>query len=463
MQEINAMTKLAIPLIITALAMMGMEIIDTLMIGRLGPIALAAAALGGAAFVALLFVCMGIMAAVGSLISNAKGRGDEVDLRLSLQQGFWLALLITLPLTAIIYLMPYALAAMGQDDNLLHYTASYLHMVVWGFFPALVFVILREFVALMNQAKIIMLIALLAMPLNALFNYLFMYGKFGFPHMGVAGAGFATSLIQWLMMLSLLLYILKNPTLQQFQICKNFGLANFAKIKEIFRLGWPIGCLFGFEVGMFAITTMLMGLLGTYELAAHQITLQCTSLIFMFPMGIAQATAIRVGVGSGARDYVAMRRSAHAGVILGLLIAGITATFFTFFADEIIKLFVGGHSNVNAEVYQYALKFLLIAAVFQFCDAIQVISNGALRGIRDTKIPMLIGLCTYWGIGLSSGTLLAFIFAYHGVGLWWGLALGIASSALFLLLRFHLKLIALQHSKIQDKNLRTHDLLSNCV
>lgn len=426
--DIKQLLNIATPLVAAFLAQMGMEVVDTLMMGRLGPKALAAGALGSVAFITLLVLCIGITSAVGILIARHVGSKNTKAITATLYQGLYLVLLVSAPCMLMLWWLNHFYLAIHQDPEIVAMTREFLRTLLWGFPGALFIITLREFLSAMFKARIVMIVAVCAIPINAIGNYIFMYGKLGLPAMGIAGIGTASAIVEWGGALALLIYIFQQPQLKRLISDRLHRQFDWAIIKEIYHLGWPVGVLMGFEVGMFSVATVLIGYFGTYALAAHQIALQCASVAFMFPMGIAQATGIRVGHAMGANQPRRAKRAANIGLAIGLFVAIFTAAFFTLAPNFLINLFIESHHAGNQEVVSIGVKMLGIAGIFQFLDAIQVIASGALRGYKDTFVPMLIGLLSYWIVGLSAAYVFGFAMQSQGVGVWWGLAIGIGAS-----------------------------------
>lgn len=436
LQELKATAKLAAPLVATGLAQMGMEIVDVVMMGRLGPGALAAGALGWAIFMALLVVCMGMVTSIGVLTARAYGVKDFQLVSRVTRQGLWLVLMISIPCLLILWGAAPFLLFIGENPLIVLEAKGFIVALSWGIIPAVGFFALRELVSALAMPRIVMVISIFAIPLNALANYILMYGKLGFPELGLVGIGYASSLVEWVSFLFLVLYVWLKPQLKPYRIFTQIDMPRRSLLKEIFKLGWPMGALFGFEVGLFSITTLMMGFFGAISLAAHQIAFQAMSVAFMLPLGISQATAVRVGHAAGAGQMKQAKKAAYSGIILGFAFATLAALVFWIFPQPITHLFINLEVEKNQPVLAFATVFLGIAAVFTIMDALQVIMTGILRGFKDTFMPMLLGLMSYWIIGLGSGYLLAFVFQWQGAGLWWGLAIGITASGLLLLLRF---------------------------
>lgn len=436
--EAKELFIVATPLIATLLSQYGMTIVDAIMMGRLGEVQFAAGALGEAVFFSVLLFCIGMLNAVGVFLSRHYGAKQEKEMSRILYHGFFLAVGLSIPGIFVLYFTGDFLTFLGLEKNLIAYAHAYLSAVAWTFPAAFCFVVLREFLATLSQAYMVMVISACAIPVNALANYILMYGKLGFPELGIRGIGFATAIVECLMLISLSIYIYRNTSLKRY--FKSNIQFSFATLFSLIKLGLPIAVLAILEHGLFAVSAVMMGYFGVLSLAAHQIAFQAICVSFMFPLGISQASALLVSRALGAKNFVALRRFIYLQIGAGLSIAAIAATLFLFFPHLVVMIFIGKQTVANEALFNLAAHFLWIAVIFQFFDALQVICTGILRGFKDTVIPLIIGLFGYWLAGLGSGYVLAFVFKWSGVGLWWGLAIGIMSASLMLLCRVHYQL-----------------------
>ena len=438
-RELKSLYSLSLPLIMAALSQVGIEVVDTIMMGMLGKYALAAGALGTNSFFTVLVMGIGVLTSVSIFVARARGVKDQKTIEDSLHQGLWLSVIMGIPVMCLLYFMPKFLLAIGQDAIIVQSTKDYLYGIVWGVIPAFGFITLREYVSAFERAKIVMFLSLMAIPLDVLFNYILMYGKLGLPEFGLLGIGYASALVEVAIFSGLLFYILRAKRSKELKPSTLFSKPNFSVIIKLARLGWPVGVLFVFEVGLFFVASMMMGYFGEDALAAHQIALQCAVIAFMIPMGISQATAIRVGMHAGADHFRQAQKAGYLGIAFGLALAFFAALIFWFGSYQLVALFIEEDSARNMQVVELAASYLAVAAVFQLVDAVQVIMSGALRGLKDTLVPMWLGLVSYWLIGISSSLLFAYTFDLKGVGVWWGLAVGIFCSALLLFWRFRNK------------------------
>ncbi len=438
-RETRDTLRLAYPLILAQLAQMSMSFVDTLMVGRLGSFDLAGAALGGAIFYPVALVCIGILLAVSPLVSQAYGAGETETAAAAVRQGLWVGSLLMVPAFVIMWNGQVILEAFGQDPDTASRAQAYLRALVWGTLPLFWFAVLRQFVEGLTRPRPIMVITIGGVLLNVLANYVLMYGKLGFPALGLVGCGWATTIVYWSMLAVLILAIRGFSEFHPYRIFARLGKPDARTFREILRVGWPIGVMQGLEVSLFAAAALMIGLFGTTQLAAHQIALNCAAYVFMVPLGLSFAVAVRVGQAVGRGDPEGARRAGMCGIALGGMFMCLSAACFWLVPRFIISLYLNVNEPGNFAVVEQATVFLGIAAFFQVFDGIQVTSAGALRGLKDTRAPMVVALLSYWIVGLGLAILLGFQFGWQGVGVWWGLVVSLVTAAIFLTLRFHRK------------------------
>ena len=432
-RELRGLIWLALPLVLAQLAQTGLAFVDTLMVGRLGGEALAGIALGGVVFNLTLVVGNGVLLAVGPLVAQAFGAGDRPAVARSTRQGMWLALAGAVPGIALFLAAEPLLLVLGQQSETSALSAAYLRAMAWGFPAALVLAALRGFLEGIGDARPIMVITVAGLGLNVLANNALMFGRWGFPALGLVGTGYASALVYLTMMLAVAIYIRLGHS--RFEILRPRP-PDGGKLLELVRLGLPIGVNQGFEAGLFSVTGVLMGLIGSVELAAHQIAIQSASVTFTVAIGVSLATSVRVGQAVGRGEAAQIRLAGYLGIALSGGVLLLAAGLFRFAPGAVISLYLDTRDPVNAEVVRLATLYLGVAALFQLFDGVQVGAAGALRGLRDTRVPMVISLVAYWFIGMPVGVGLAFVAGFAGQGLWFGLVLGLAAAAVLLLRRF---------------------------
>jgi multidrug resistance protein, MATE family len=435
MAEVRASLFLALPLAGAQMAQSAIAFVDTAMMGQLGSAALAAGGLGAISFGALLIVGSGLVAAVSPMAAQAHGSGQSRQVGEVIRQGFWLAVLIAMPVALLVWNAQPLLEQLGQQADL-EQTQRYLRAVVWGYLPGLGFSILKDFVSAISKPRSVIIITICSVPLNIIGNYVLMYGKLGFPALGLAGIGVSSAIVLWSMFLALAIYIRIHPSFVSYGIFKGVPKFDRPIIQELIHIGLPIGIVLLVETGLFTVTTFLIGQIGSVPLAAHQIALETAGVTFRIPLGIAFATTVRVGQLMGKHDPKSARFAGYVGIALGAIFMTCMGLLIWTMPRPIVALFLDVENPANAAVVELAQILLGVVATFQIFDGIQVIASGALRGLKDTQIPMLIGIFAYWGIGLTSGYGFGMILGFGAVGLWWGLALGLAVASAVLTWRF---------------------------
>lgn len=436
-REVRNALKLALPMAVTQLAQVALGVTDTLMCGRLGGNALAAVGLGTSAFAMLWLPVMGIVQAIGPLVAQAHGAGDRDAIRRHVHHGLALALLLGVLGVGVLGVMGPVLRWMNQPPELIGLAESYILAVRWGLIPALMATVLRGFLDGLSRPRPGLIIALFGLCINVVANWGLMFGHWGLPALGVAGAGWASSCVNSFAFGALVLYTLWDPTLRPYRIWEGPITLVISAWSEFLRVGLPMAGGIMAEVWLFTGMAFLMGQFGASAVAAHQVSLNVASTTFMLALGIANASTVRVGQAIGRGDPLAARLAGRVGMGLGVTVMGLMGLVLWFAPTAILGLYLDLNDPANAPVIALGVQFLRLAALFQLFDALQVTSQGALRGLKDTRTPMLIGFACYWGVGLGSAVLLAFGLGWREMGLWCGLILGLMAAAIALNTRFH--------------------------
>ncbi len=439
-QEAISTFRLAWPLVIAQLAQMALFTTDVVMMGWLGPTFLAAGTLTIMSFHPFLLFGVGILSAVAPLAAQAKGSGDLASMRRSIRQGFWIAIAIACLMTPLIWNFGSIFKLLGQTDEISALAASYVKPAAWLFFPALGFIVLRALLATHADTRIILLITLIGIVVNAICNYALMFGHWGFPRLELAGAGLSTFIVNLVMFLLLLGYCLAQPVYRDYSLFARFWVPDWHRFGRILLLGTPIGFMMMAEVGLFSVAGIFMGWLGTDALAGHAIALQLAAIAFMVPMGLSHAATVRVGLACGRNSPDGIMKAGWVSIGIGTAFMALTAMAFWLIPEMLVSFFLDPALPQNQIPFALAVTYLGIAAIFQLADGAQVVSAAVLRGLNDTAIPMIIGICGYWGVGTTLGYLLAFKFEMGGVGIWIGLAAGLAAVAVTLTARFALRI-----------------------
>ena len=434
--EVRELVLLAGPIAAMQVGQISNGFIDVVMVGRLGPEALAGVALGNATFFFFLLVCVGVLMAVGPMVSQAYGAQTYEPIGHSVRQGLWLALGLAVPIVLLLWHIGPVWLLMRQEEHVVALAQQYVRAVLWGFAPFLWFIVFRNFVEAVSRPWPVTAIIIFSVGLNVLANSALMFGRFGMPALGLAGTGWATTIVYWFQFLVIGAYVLGRRRFRAFRLFHGLGRFNVRYFREILRIGLPIGGIYGLEVAFFACTALLAGTLGHTELAAHQLAIQCAAFTFMVPLGIGIATSVRVGHAVGRQDPVGTRWAGQIGITLAALFMTLAAIFFWAAPRSIVSLFLDPGDAANAEAALLAVKLLGIAAVFQIFDGMQVSAGGALRGMKDTRTPMLLCFISYWVIGLPASVALGYGAGWGVQGFWAGLVLGLAVAAVLLSGRF---------------------------
>lgn len=437
--ELRATFALAWPLVIAQLAQTALTTTDVIMMGWLGPQPLAAGTLATTFLMPFLLLGIGIVGAVAPLIAQARGARDIKAVRRIARQGFWVAILLAVLLIPVILQIRPVFTLLGQDPVATGRAEEYIQVAVWLLFPALAIIVLRSLLSAFEATRIILLITVGGVLVNAIGNYLLMFGTLGLPRLELRGAALSTVLTNLVMFVVMLAYVLRHRRFKRFYVLLRFWKPDWPRFREIFRIGTPIGLTVLAEVGLFTAAALLMGGIGTDEVAAHAIALQCASMAFMVPLGLGIAATVRVGHAYGRSDPEGIRKAGWTAFALGVGFMAIASALFLSAGPTIVTLFLDPRVPENANALALAASFLAVAGVFQLVDGAQVVAAHALRGLSDTKIPMLFAILGYWGVGLPTSYVLGFVLDWRGVGIWSGLAVGLAFVAVVLVARFAMR------------------------
>ncbi|WP_298401927.1 MATE family efflux transporter [Sphingobium sp.] len=414
---------------------------DLLLLGRRGAESVAAGALAINLFHALLIFGMGLVTAASPLIATERGRRRHSvrDVRRTVHQTLRAAVFFVLPAWAILWECETILLAMGQQPDLAHEAGQLMRGLQWALLPFLCFTTLRNFIAALERPVWGLVVMLLAIPFNVLAGWVLIFGHLGFPALGLFGAGLASSLSSSFLFLGLMIVILVDRRFRRYSLMGRFWTRDRERHRQVWALGLPIAITLGFETTVFNASAFLMGLIGRDSLAAHAVAIQISALVFMVPMGIGQAATVRVGIAYGRKDRAAIGRAGWLALLIGTGFACCAAAMLVLMPRTLVSAFLDLSNPANARTASLAVSFLAIAALFQLVDAAQAVGAGVLRGVQDTKVPMIFALIGYWAVGIGVGTLLAFPFHMEGVGIWLGLASGLGAVALLLIIRWSLR------------------------
>lgn len=328
------------------------------------------------------------------------------------------------------------LRGLGQQPEIAELTQQFLRVAMWGMVPALLVAVLKAYLSAFERTRVVLWVTIIAVALNIGSNWLFIFGNLGMPELGLRGAALSSVLVQTLSAVALMVYAARLPELRRFDLFARFWRPDWEAFRAVFRVGMPIGLTSVFETSMFQASAVMMGWIGTVQLAAHGIALELASLAFMVHMGLSNAATIRAGRAHGARDVTGMRDGALAALALSFGFGFVMVAGFLLIPHQLIGLFLDRSSPEAGQILLFGTALLAVAGLFQLFDAGQVMTLGLLRGVQDTRMPMWIAGGSYWLVGIPASYVLAFPMGFGGVGLWLGLALGLACSASILALRF---------------------------
>ncbi|CAN7628689.1 MATE family efflux transporter [Bradyrhizobium sp. LjRoot220] len=434
-EEFAETLKLAVPLALTQLGQIAMMTTDLAYIGRLGGETVAAAALAHTVFFVIFTFGLGLVSAVSPLAAQAFGARDPRMVRRALRVGLWAAVLISAPLMILPLRGEAILIALGQAPAAAKLAQQYLFGLAWGILPALWFIAIRGFMSAVNRPEPVLWITLAAIPANALLVYPLLYGKWGLPELGLFGAGLATSLVNLGTFLAGLWFTARRRPFRKYHVLGRIWRIDWPLMGKLIVIGAPISMAFLLEYGLFGAAGLLMGLISTTALAAHQIALQIAAILYMVPFGISMAATVRVGHAVGRRDSDAVRRAGYVALLLGTAFMAAMTLAVIMGRFTIAELFLGEAHDATATL---TATLLLVGTTFFVTDGIQTVANGALRGMNDTRIPLLFATISYWLVGFTCAWALGFRTSLGAGGVWVGLSVGTVVFAVLLILRFRL-------------------------
>jgi len=446
-QEARALLSIGVPMALTQLVQFSISTVDVLMIGRLGAEALAASSLGLVIFYATFLIGFGPAMAVTPMVSQALGADSNniKDARRSVRMGLW-AVAFCFPVVVVICALADNIAlALGQPEILARRAAPYVLALAPGWPFMIGVIILRNFLAAIDRTRIPLLIIVATTGVNALLNYLLIYGVAGFPRLELIGAGIASSISHAIGFFALVLYIQWDRQGRRFDLFTHIMRPDWARLREVVRLGWPISVTFAFEVLLFNSAVFIMGRIGVNEVAAYQVALNVAGLAFMMPLGLSMAGATRVGLAQGAGDPHRVVRASVLTILLSIAAIMLIAIPVALAPESIARLYLEADDSENAMVLALVASFLPIAAAFMLFDAIQVAASQCLRGLKDVDVPMALTGFSYWVVGFPIALGLGLFSTLGAVGAWYGLLAGLLSAALlqggrlFILVRRGLK------------------------
>ncbi|NUB43939.1 MATE family efflux transporter [Fertoebacter nigrum] len=435
-QHARATLTLGLPLVGSHLAQMALHVTDTVMLGWYGVAELAAVVLGASVFFITFILGAGFAQAVMPMVAQALGRGDEAQVRRDTRMGLWLSIgfgVLTYPL---FWWSEAILLAAAQQPEVAELAQDYLRIAGFGMIPALLVMVLKSYLAALERTQVVLWATIAAVVANIGLNWALIFGNWGAPELGVQGAAIASVAVQVLTLLVLCGYAAWLPALRRFHLFQRFWRPDWPALRQVFRLGTPIGLTSLAEGGLFQASALMMGWIGTVELAAHGIALEVAALAFMVHVGLSNAATVRTGRAMGMGDARGLRDGALVAIALSLGFGLVMVALFLTFPAPIIALFLDVSKPESAQIIAFGTVLLAFAALFQIADAVQVMALGLLRGVQDTRVPMWLAAVSYWVIGIPVSYALAFPLGMGGPGLWLGLVIGLTVAAALLMVRF---------------------------
>ncbi|MFI8416444.1 MATE family efflux transporter [Serratia sp. NPDC078593] len=433
--EARSLLALAIPVIIAQISQTAMGVVDTIMAGAFSATDMAAVAVGTSIWLPAILFGHGLLLSLTPVIAQLNGAGRRDRIAHQVRQGFWLASGVSVLIMVVLYNSKYLLNMMHNiDPQLAEKAVGYLHAIMWGAPGYLFFQVLRNQCEGLSKTKPGMVIGFIGLLVNIPINYVFIYGKLGMPALGGVGCGVATASVYWIMFLLMRWYATRAPSQRDIKLTDNASTPDWAALKRLIAIGMPVALALFFEVTLFAVVALLVSPLGIVAVAGHQIALNFSSLMFVIPLSLGVGATIRVGHRLGEGDVDAARVSAYSAIFVGIAMASCTALFTVALREPIALLY-----NDNPAVVMMASHLMLLAAIYQISDSIQVIGSGILRGYKDTRSIFFITFVAYWVLGLPSGYLLAltdvFVPAMGPSGFWIGFIIGLTFAAIMMLWR----------------------------
>ena len=435
--ELRATLALAWPLILANLTQQAIQATDVLLMGRLGASQLAAATLALNLTFTFNLLMLGLITASSPMMATALGQRSNAvrDVRRTFRAGLWLVAFMLPPYWLVLWHIGALMHLFGEAPELARQGESFMRAYMWCTAPWLLFQLLRNFVSALERPRIILWLSLGGIGLNALLSWSLIFGHFGLPALGLPGGGLGSTLT-WLILCGALVAVTASERrFRRFHLFGHWWRFDRQRTLALARLGWPIGATMALEMGVFALAAYFMGWIGAPAVAAHAVALQCAALTFMVPLGLGQAATVRVGLALGRRDESAIGRAGWTAWVMGVGFMGTMALVMWSISHRLVTIFLTDVPH-NAVTIALAVSFLRVAAAFQLVDGAQVIGAGMLRGLHDTRWPLLFALVGYWVVGLGIGSWLAFAADWKGIGIWIGLASGLASVAVLMLARW---------------------------
>lgn len=436
--EARALLALALPLILGNLAQSLIYATDLVLLGRLSADALAAASLAVGVYGTFMFFGTGLLSAIAPMIATERGRKKHSvrEIRRSVRQGLWVAAALTVPFWLVLWHGETLLRLLGQDPALAKLGGMFLRIVMWSLPAYFVHLVLRYYISALERAFAVFAVLFATVIVNAVASWALIFGHFGLPALGFAGAPLGSAISTVFLCLGLVGVVTRGKHFRRYRVFGRWWRADWPRFVAIWKLGLPIAAMILLEIGVFNAAVFVMGAIDRVSLAAHAVAIQIAAFAFMVPMGVAQAATVRVGLGLGASDKGLITRAGWLAFIIGVGFMCTTALTLLLFPRALVSIFLDLDDPANAAVVATAVSFLAVAALFQIVDGAQVVGAGVLRGLHDTRWPLVFAVVGYWVVGAGVGLTLAFPLGLGGLGIWLGLASGLAVVAVLVVWRW---------------------------
>lgn len=445
LQESKHLLATAMPLVAAQLVQGSSGFVSTLMLAKLGADELAACGLVSFWFFTILVVFWGMLGGTSVLTAHAYGAKNREQIKKLICQGMVFAVLLVIPMLVSIGVAIWFVGKLSLKSTIIHFAKEYLWAMGWTILPGTYLVLFEQFLIGIAKPRSVMFFSLITVPLTIVISYPLIFGKLGLPQVGIAGVGYGTAMAYLIVIIWMLLYITRYKPFRRYLNAKRLFKMDFKLFKEFLRLGWPIGMIAGIDVCFFAVMAYFMGKIGSVALAAHQIVLQYIGLLIMIAFGFMNAATVLIGQAMGRQDNKHVIVIGRIGIAIGVLVTLILGMGYLIFVNHLIALDVNIHAPENLALVNLTRILLSVGVVYQIANAARLIAQGALRGLKDTKIPMLINLLSFWIVAFPASYWLAISQQWQASGLWWGIVLGIGLGAVLLIMRFqHMAVNAMQ-------------------
>lgn len=438
LQESKRLIATALPLVAAQLVQGSSGFVSTLMLAKLGPDELAACGLVSFWYFTILVLFWGMLGGTSVLTAHAYGAKKQETIKKVICQGMVFAIFLTIPMLFSIHLAVWLIKQLSLKPSVIQLAIQYLHGMACSIIPGTYLVLFEQFLIGISKSRAVMFFSLISVPLTIVISYPLIFGKFGLPQVGIAGVGYGTALAYTIVIVWMLLYITRYKPFRRFLTAKRLFKIDTQLFKDFLRLGWPIGMISGIDVGFFAVLAYLMGQISSIALAAHQIVLQFIGLVIMVAFGFMNATTVLVGQAIGRQEFGQVRLIGNVGIGVGTLVTILIGIAYALSAKHLVAMDIDIHNPQNLPLLNLTVHLMFIAIIYQVANSIRLISQGALRGLKDTKIPMVINLVAFWLVAFPVSYYLGALERFNAPGLWWGIALGMGVGAAVVLWRFQI-------------------------